>query len=76
MTKTLAKHGNSFAIVIDRPVMDLLDFDPEKPVEVTTDGKSLIVTPVKTGKPRPARLSDAIERANRKFGKAFKNLAK
>lgn len=76
MTKTLARHGNSYAVVIDRPIMDLLKFDPDKAVEVTTDGKSLIVTPVDSGVPRSARLAAAIERANKKFGRAFKNLAK
>lgn len=76
MTKTLAKHGNSFAVVIDRPIMELLGMDPDEPVDITTDGRSLIVTPAKAAKSRSARMSEAIESANRKFAKAFRNLAK
>ena len=46
MIKNLTKHGNSYALVIDRPIMDLIKLDPETPVEVSTDGKSLTITPV------------------------------
>ena len=76
MTKTLTKHGNSFALVIDKPIMELLGIDPDKPVEVRTDGTSLIITPVVRRESRPARLAKAINTANTKFEKAFRNLAK
>ena len=29
MIKNLVKHGNSWALVIDRPILDLLKIDPE-----------------------------------------------
>jgi antitoxin component of MazEF toxin-antitoxin module len=75
MTKTLTKHGNSYALVIDKPIMELLGIDPEKPVEVSTDGTSLIVT-AKKNATRTARLERAMETANRKFTGTFRNLAK
>ena len=43
MVKKLTKHGNSLALVIDRPILDLLKIDPETLLEVSTDGKQLIV---------------------------------
>ena len=46
MIKQLTKHGNSWAIVIDRPVMDLLKIEPETPLEITTDGHVLTIEPV------------------------------
>jgi len=52
MVKKLTKHGNSLALVIDRPILDLLNIEPETPLEVSTDGKQLIVTPVKPSAPR------------------------
>src|SRR5581483_1508108 len=47
MIKKLTKHGNSFALVIDRPILDLLKIDPESPLDVTTDGARLIVAAAK-----------------------------
>ena len=32
MVKKLTRHGNSLALVIDRPILDLLKIDPETPV--------------------------------------------
>lgn len=44
--KKLTRHGNSWALVIDKPVLDLLKIDPaETPMELTTDGDALIVSP-------------------------------
>ena len=45
MVKTLTKHGNSLALVIDKPILELLKIDADTPLEITTDGKSLIIVP-------------------------------
>jgi len=52
MVKKLTKHGNSLALVIDRPILDLLNIDPETPLDVSTDGKRLIMTPAKPSERR------------------------
>ena len=39
--KRLTNHGNSLALVIDRPVLDLLKIDGDTPLEVSTDGQVL-----------------------------------
>jgi antitoxin component of MazEF toxin-antitoxin module len=44
MVKTLVKHGNSWALIIDKPILDLLKITPDMPLEVTTDGIRLVVT--------------------------------
>jgi hypothetical protein len=46
MPKKLTRHGNSLALVIDRPILDLLKIDPETPLDGITYGKHVIVTPV------------------------------
>lgn len=45
MVKKLTRHGNSLALVIDKPILNLLKIDASTPLEIRTDGKSLIVTP-------------------------------
>lgn len=47
MIKTLVKHGNNWALVIDRTILDLLKISPDAPLEITTDGRSAIVAPAK-----------------------------
>ena len=45
--KKLVKHGNSYALIIDKPIMDLLGITPTTPLEITTDGQRLIITPIR-----------------------------
>lgn len=74
MVKRLTKHGNSLALVIDRGVLNILDIDAETPLSVTTDGKCLIVSPIREPK-RRKRFRTALEEGNRKYGKMLKRLA-
>lgn len=74
MQKKLTKHGNSWALVIDKPVLELLNIDPEALLEVSTDGQTLIVAPVASAK-RKAKFKTALARTNRRFGRALRRLA-
>ena len=73
MVKTLTKHGNSYALVIDKPVLELLKITPETPLDITTDGRTLVLTPVREGK-RREKFAKALEQTNRKFGRALRKL--
>lgn len=74
MIKRLTKHGNSLALVIDRSVLDLLKIDNDTPLEVSTDGSVLIVSPVRD-EARAAKFREALESANSRYGRALKRLA-
>lgn len=74
MIKTLTKHGNSWALVIDRPVMELLNIEPDTPLKLRTDGQTLIIAPADQT-PRKKKLRQAIDETNRRYGKALKRLA-
>jgi len=74
MIKHLTKHGNSLALVIDRGILDLLDFSADTPLSITTDGKCLVVAPVRDAKRRET-LRAALDVGNRKYGKMLKRLA-
>ena len=45
MKKTLIKHGNSLALVIDKPILDMLQISADIPLEISTNGDQLLVTP-------------------------------
>jgi len=74
MVKKLTKHGNSLALVIDRPILDLLKIDPETPLDVSTDGKRLIVSAAEPSA-RRKKFEAAQEWAHKRYGRAFKKLA-
>lgn len=74
MRKNLTKHGNSLAIVIEKPVLDLLGADADTPFEITTDGQALVLTPVRDERRRKA-FQSALDKTNRKCAKALKRLA-
>ena len=74
MVKRLTKHGNSLALVIDRGVLDLLEIDADTPLTMTTDGKCLIVTPLRDPE-RRKRFEKALEKVNKRYGGALKRLA-
>jgi antitoxin component of MazEF toxin-antitoxin module len=73
MTKTLVKHGNSLALVIDKPILDLLKIDGDTPLDVTTDGKNLLVSPVDAK--RKKRFDAVSRRLRDQWSDAFKKLA-
>ncbi|MGD0580471.1 MAG: AbrB/MazE/SpoVT family DNA-binding domain-containing protein [Bryobacteraceae bacterium] len=74
MVKKLTKHGNSLALIIDRPILDLLKIDPETALDVSTDGKQLFVAPVKPTA-RRKKFDAAQEWAHKRYGRAFRTLA-
>jgi antitoxin component of MazEF toxin-antitoxin module len=74
MIKRLTRHGNSMALVIDKGVLELLDIDPDTPLRVSTDGAVLIIAPVRDEK-RRRRFKAALEKANKRYGRALKRLA-
>lgn len=74
MLKKLTKHGNSLALVIDRPILDLLNIDTETPLDISTDGRRLIVAPAEDSE-RRKKFEAAQRAAHKRYGKAFKRLA-
>ncbi len=74
MVKTLIKHGNSYALIIDKPILELLRATPETPFEIISDGRSLVLTPVRDAK-EEKKFEDAVAMVHKRFGKAMKKLA-
>ncbi len=74
MIKTLTKHGNSMALVIEKPILDLLGADAKTSFDITTDGEALVLTPVRK-KARGKDFQNALSRVNMRYSKAMKRLA-
>jgi antitoxin component of MazEF toxin-antitoxin module len=74
MVKHLTQHGNSVALVIDKPVLALLRITVKTPLELTTDGRNLIISPVRDGKRTP-RFRAALDAVNRRHHKTLRALA-
>ena len=75
MVKMFTQHGNSWALIIDRPILDLLNVNPENtPVQISTDGNRLIVSPVRDVA-RRGKFDAAVAKANKKYARMFKRLS-
>ena len=64
MIKKLTRHGNSMALVIEKGVLDILNIDDKTPLDISTDGKMLLITPVRDEK-RRRQFEAALEKANK-----------
>jgi antitoxin component of MazEF toxin-antitoxin module len=45
VTKKLIRHGNSAALVLDKALLELLNVEMDTPLQVTTDGHNIIISP-------------------------------
>lgn len=78
MVKTLVKHGNSYALIIDKPILELLNISPDTPLEISTqDGKSLQVAPARTlsAEERTQALAASLDDINARYATTLKRLA-
>ena len=74
MIKTLTKHGNSLALILDKPVLELLNIDVDTPISISTDGKSLILSPM-FDLERDEKLKKIRAKVNKKYETTFRKLA-
>lgn len=74
MVKTLIRHGNSYALVIDKPILELLRIEPETPLEVSTNGDKIIISPVRKRAHRE-KLRRVLQEIDQQYGPAFQQLA-
>ncbi|NLE68182.1 MAG: AbrB/MazE/SpoVT family DNA-binding domain-containing protein [Lentisphaerae bacterium] len=74
MIKKLTKHGNSYAMVIEKPILELLHTTPDTPFEIISDGRSLVLTPVRSSE-ESKKFDEAVAMVHKRFGKAMKRLA-
>lgn len=74
MVKRLTKTGNSLALVLDKPLLEQLGIDEDTPLELSTNGDVLVVTPVRD-RARQRKLKKALQEMDRQYDGVFKRLA-
>ena len=75
MKKRLSAIGNSLGLVIEKPILELLDINRDTDLEMSTDGHRLIIEPVRK-RSRQARVSDSIDDVLTKHDAIMRKLAK
>jgi antitoxin component of MazEF toxin-antitoxin module len=76
MIKHLIPVGNSVALILDKPILELLRITPKTDLEISTDGNVLMVIPVRDHAEHDVKFKAAYERVLGRHGKTFKKLAK
>jgi antitoxin MazE len=74
MQKMLIKHGNSLALVIDKPILDMLQISANTPLEISTNGDQLLVTPCRD-RASQKKINVSLENINAKFENDLRRLA-
>jgi antitoxin component of MazEF toxin-antitoxin module len=75
MIKRLAKTGTSYSVIIDRTMMKLLQITPETNLNLSIEGESLVITPVKEKTERQKKLELALSESFEQYDSAYKRLA-
>jgi len=73
MIKKLVAHGNSAALIIDKPILELLNVDQDTLLQITTDGRSLIISPIGAAV-RKGKLRAALKKVNKAHRKTLEKL--
>jgi antitoxin MazE len=80
MIKKLSKYGNSLALLIDKPILDLLNISEDTQLQITTDGDKIVIEPMRNS--TSEKISDdpniqsSYERIAKKYKAVFQTLAK
>jgi antitoxin MazE len=73
MIKHLTKTGNSFALVLDRSLLNATNISLETELEVSIYGDVIIITPVRS-KDRTEKLKAGMEMIHDRYAGAFRRL--
>ncbi|MBA2306691.1 AbrB/MazE/SpoVT family DNA-binding domain-containing protein [Candidatus Dependentiae bacterium] len=80
MIKKLSKHGNSLAILIDKPILELLEVNEDTQFKIKVEEGSLILEPIRQQPPvstisKDPKLQAIYEDLFKKYEDLFKKLA-
>lgn len=81
MIKKLSKYGNSLAILIEKPILELLNITDQTQVRISTDGHRIIIEPIDKQEnlgvvSTNTQIQKSYEKITKKYKTALKKLAK
>ena len=74
MIKNLKTSGNSLVLVLDRPLLEAAGIDASTPLEISTSGEVIVISPVRSAA-RNAKLKAGVEAMHRRHAGVFARLA-
>ena len=76
MSKKLTKHGNSLALVIDKPLLRLLSITEKTDLEISIENGALIIRPAEMQATRRTHeIKKIAQEIMEEYGDVFKKLA-
>lgn len=76
MIKQLSKVGNSSAITLDKPLLELVGLKPGGAVEVRVESRTIVLTPVDPSPVSEKDFNTILDRIEREHGEVLQRLAK
>jgi antitoxin MazE len=78
MSKKLTKHGNSLALVIDKPILEMLKINEKTMLELSIKDGALIIRPFTNSSKnkKEQEIDEIAERIIDKYQDVFKKLSK
>ncbi len=74
MRKKLTRTGNSLALILDKQLLDRVGIDADTPIEVSTNGQVIVLSPVRDHR-RTGKLKKIVTEAHKRYGGVFRRLA-
>ena len=76
MIKQLRKVGNSTALLLDKPILELLGISDRDQVQLTVTAGSLVITPVQPHTAAQEKFEESVARVMKKRRKLLDRLSK
>jgi antitoxin component of MazEF toxin-antitoxin module len=76
MIKQLRKVGNSTALLLDKPLLELLGMTEKDKVQLTVSGGALVITPVQPGTISNEQFDQSVTKVMKKRRKLLDRLAR
>jgi antitoxin component of MazEF toxin-antitoxin module len=75
MRKRLTKTGNGLAIILEKPILEATGIDEATPLEISTDGDVIVISPVRNASRRRA-VWKSLNEIDKLYAGVFRRLAK
>jgi antitoxin component of MazEF toxin-antitoxin module len=74
MVTTLSQYGEHTVLILEQELLEQLHIDVETPLNVETDGETLIISPVRDAE-HQKKFQETLANVNQKYGRMLQRLA-